>query len=151
METVPEYEWRRRFMSILAQASPADVDHVWRTLENRPAHRIVRGPEVGTVMVRGRAGGTGAAFNLGEMTITRCTVALEDGQVGHAYVGGRSPVHAEQAAVLDAMLQDAGRRERLEATVIALLAERREALRQCAARRAAATQVEFFTMVRGEE
>src|SRR5262245_48793282 len=138
-------------MSILAQASPDDVDHVWRTIENRPPYRIVRGPEVGTVMVRGRAGGTGAAFSLGEMTVTRCSVALEDGQVGHAYVKGRSPMHAEQAAVLDAMLQDPERRERLEAAVIGLLAERREALRQRVASRAAATQVEFFTMVRGEE
>ena len=35
------------------------------------------------------AGGGGAAFNLGEMTVTRCTVRTETGFVGHAYVAGR--------------------------------------------------------------
>ncbi len=33
-------------------------------------------------MVRGRAGGGGSAFNLGEMTVTRCSVRIATGQVG---------------------------------------------------------------------
>jgi alpha-D-ribose 1-methylphosphonate 5-triphosphate synthase subunit PhnG len=102
-------------------------------------------------MVQGRAGGTGARFNVGEMTVTRCTVALADGRVGHAYVGGRNGRHAERAAALDAMLQDPGRRPVLEAGVIAPLQARQEAQRAAARARATGTRVDFFTMVRGEE
>jgi alpha-D-ribose 1-methylphosphonate 5-triphosphate synthase subunit PhnG len=146
-----EEQARRRWMSILAQASANDVERAWEALEDRPVYRVLRGPETGTVMVRGRAGGTGAAFNLGEMTVTRCSVALEGGRVGHAYVGGRSAPHAEHAAVLDALLQDSARRHELEAAVIAPLAEGREAARRRTAARVAPTRVEFFTMVRGDE
>ena len=32
-------------------------------------------------MVRGRVGGTGAPFNLGEMSVTRCSVRLADGSL----------------------------------------------------------------------
>src|SRR5262245_66160623 len=125
--TTPEPESRSRWMSVLAQASASDVEEVWQSLDHRPVHRLIRGPEVGSVMVRGRAGGTGAPFCLGEMTVTRCSVAL-DGRVGHAYVQGRSAPHAERAAVFDALLQDPLRRASLEMTVIEPLAERRDAV-----------------------
>lgn len=146
-----EEQARRRWMSVLAQASASDVEHAWQLLEDRPMYRILRGPETGSVMVRGRAGGTGAAFNLGEMTVTRCSVTLEGGRVGHAYVCGRSAAHAEHAAVFDGLLQDSARRRELEATVIGPLAERRETASRQAAARVAPTRVEFFTMVRGDE
>ena len=138
-------------MSVLAQAEPEDVEESWNELEERPPYRLLRGPEAGSVMVRGRAGGTGAPFCLGEMTVTRCSVALDDGRVGHAYVQGRSAPHAERAAVFDALLQDPLRQASLEMTVIQPLAERREAARRKMAARVAGTRVEFFTMVRGEE
>ncbi|HZP39738.1 MAG TPA: phosphonate C-P lyase system protein PhnG [Methylomirabilota bacterium] len=142
---------RVRWMSALAQAEPASVAAAWAGLAARPAYRVLRGPETGLVMVRGRAGGTGAPFNLGEMTVTRCSVELSDGTVGHAYVAGRDARHAETAAVLDAMLQDEAAGPRLEAAVIAPLLAAREARQQAARARAAATRVEFFTMVRGDE
>ncbi|HYB42879.1 MAG TPA: phosphonate C-P lyase system protein PhnG [Candidatus Methylomirabilis sp.] len=142
---------RRRWMSALAQSAVEDLERAWERLPSQPAYRVLRGPEVGSVMVRGRAGGTGAVFNLGEMTVTRCTVALASGVVGHAYVSGRTRRHAERAAVLDALLQDPATGASLEETVIAPLIESREARRRCVAARAAATRVEFFTMVRGEE
>jgi len=102
------------------------------------------------VMVRARAGGTGQRFNMGEMTVTRCTVRLDDGTVGHAYVAGRDLRHAELAAVLDALLQNDARREAIEDAVIGPLAAAQQAERASAARKAAATKVDFFTMVRGE-
>jgi alpha-D-ribose 1-methylphosphonate 5-triphosphate synthase subunit PhnG len=71
-----------------------------------PVFSFLRKPGVGLVMVQARAGGSGPRFNLGEMTVTRCTVQLEGGYTGCAYVAGRSPGHAEAAAVLDALLQD---------------------------------------------
>ena len=142
---------RARWMAVLAQAAAEEVEAAWRGLADPPAYRLVRGPETGLVMVQGRAGGNGARFNLGEMTVTRCTVALTDGRLGHAYVGGRDGRHAERAAALDAMLQDPGRRPVLEAGVIAPLRAQQEAQRAAARARAAGTRVEFFTMVRGEE
>jgi alpha-D-ribose 1-methylphosphonate 5-triphosphate synthase subunit PhnG len=102
-------------------------------------------------MVRGRAGGTGAPFNLGEMTVTRCTVELAEGAVGHAYVRGRRRRHAELAAVLDALLQDPTRRPALEADVLERLAAEQAGRRRAAEVKAAATRVDFLTLVRGED
>jgi len=96
-------------------------------------------------MVRGRAGGDGAAFNLGEMTVTRCAVRLGD-VVGHAYVAGRDKRQAELAALLDAALQDPARRPALMAKVIAPLAAHQQAKHEAEARKAAATRVDFFAM-----
>lgn len=90
-------------------------------------------------------------FNLGEMTVTRCSVSLADGVVGHAYVGGRRRRHAELAALLDALLQQPGRREALESDVIAPLGRAQAARRRAVTARSAPTRVQFFTMVRGED
>ncbi len=77
---------------------------------------VLRGPEAGLVMVRGRTGGGGAPFNLGEMTTTRCTVRTDAGFVGHAYVAGRDERLAEVAALADALLQDPERQAGIAAT-----------------------------------
>ncbi|MGG5889563.1 phosphonate C-P lyase system protein PhnG [Falsiroseomonas sp. HC035] len=137
---------RRRWMSILARADAAEIAARLQAMPPPPPHRRLRGPETGLVMVRGRAGGDGAPFNLGEMTVTRCAVRLEDGTVGHGYVAGRDARQAELAALLDALMQDAARRPALEATVIAPLEAAQAERRAGSARRAAATRVEFFTM-----
>ena len=142
---------RRRWMSVLAQAPPGELEERWRGLEAPPRHRVLRRPETGLVMVRGRAGGTGARFNVGEVTVTRCAVELEGGAVGIAYVRGREPRHAELAAELDALLQDPACREDLERAVVAPLAAAQTARRRAAAERVAPSKVEFFTMVRGDE
>jgi alpha-D-ribose 1-methylphosphonate 5-triphosphate synthase subunit PhnG len=98
-------------------------------------------------MLRGRAGGDGAAFNLGEMTVTRCSVRLTDGgAIGHAYVAGRDSRQAELAAALDAALQVPALRPTLLREVIAPLAAAQAARAEEAARKAAATRVEFFTL-----
>jgi alpha-D-ribose 1-methylphosphonate 5-triphosphate synthase subunit PhnG len=115
-----------------------------------PPHEVLRAPEVGAVMVQGRIGGTGAAFNLGEMTVTRCSVRLQAGAVGHAWVQGRNPAHALRAAVADALLQTDAASSILEQVVQPLI-EEAAATRSARARKAAATRVEFFTMVRGED
>lgn len=138
-------------MSTLAQASTAELEAVWASLGAPPEYRVLRRPEVGLAMVRARAGGTGRRFNLGEMTVTRCAVALASGAVGHAYVGGRRPRHAEMAAVLDALLQDPNRRADLKTAVIAPLAQAAAERRRAVAARSAPTRVEFFTLVRGED
>jgi alpha-D-ribose 1-methylphosphonate 5-triphosphate synthase subunit PhnG len=137
---------RRHWMSVLARAAADELDKCLAASGGAPAYRRLRGPESGLLMVRGRAGGGGAKFNLGEMTVTRCTVRTEAGQVGHAYVAGRDARQAELAAVFDALLQDPARRDALRAGVIAELAAVQAAARADVAQKAAATKVQFFAM-----
>lgn len=133
-------------MGILARASAAEIERRLADIPAPPPHRRLRGPETGLVMVRGRAGGDGAAFNLGEMTVTRCAISLQDGRVGHAYVAGRDAKQAELAALVDALLLDDTARPAIAAAVIEKLAAAQDARRATEARRAAATRVQFFTM-----
>jgi alpha-D-ribose 1-methylphosphonate 5-triphosphate synthase subunit PhnG len=138
---------RRRWMGVLARArGAAEIEALLAKAPALPPHARLRGPETGLVMVRGRAGGDGAPFNLGEMTVTRCAVRLVDGAVGHAYLAGRDARQAELAAALDAALQDPVRRPALLQAVVEPLAAGQDAARSQAARKAAATRVQFFTM-----
>lgn len=139
---------RQVWMGLLARAPAARLGALMPA--ELPQARLLRGPEVGAVMVQGRIGGTGAPFNLGEMTVTRCTLQLASGEVGHAHVQGRSLSHAHHAALVDALLQgpQAGA---IRATVLAPLAAEEAAHRLARAEHAAATRVEFFTLVRGED
>jgi alpha-D-ribose 1-methylphosphonate 5-triphosphate synthase subunit PhnG len=134
-------------MAVLAKASEAEIEGAWNSLPERAAYRCVRPPETGLVMTRGRIGGSGAAFNLGEITVTRCVVELAAGGAwGFSYVTGRDLRHAELAAAFDAMLQRPdGDKVR---PALDRLAEAYERRRRIAAGEAAATKVEFFTMVR---
>jgi alpha-D-ribose 1-methylphosphonate 5-triphosphate synthase subunit PhnG len=134
---------RRRWMAVLARA---DVDELGDRLGALPPYRVLRGPEAGLVMVRGRTGGGGAPFNLGEMTTTRCTVRTETGFVGHAYVAGRNERLAQLAALADALLQDPMQQDRLLEDVIEPLAATQQARRDTVAAKAAATRVQFFAM-----
>jgi alpha-D-ribose 1-methylphosphonate 5-triphosphate synthase subunit PhnG len=142
---------RRRIMEALAKADPSLLEEIWAGLEPRPAHTAVRGPETGLVMIRGRIGGGGAPFNTGEATVTRATVRLPSGQVGHAYALGRDKEKVRIAAILDASWCAEDTRGIVETKVVAPLA--RMAAETDAKRRAetAATKVDFFTMVRGED
>ena len=142
----PETAARQRWMSVLARAS---ADAIATRLEAAPAlppSTVLRGPESGLVMMRGRAGGGGSPFNLGEVSVTRCTVRNAEGFIGHAYVQGRDQRQARLAAEMDAALQDPARHAALERHVIAPLAAAQQAARDEAAARAAATRVQFFTL-----
>lgn len=142
---------RRGWMRVLALADPAELDRAYAALGELPPRRWLRRPETGMAMVRARSGGTGAQFNLGEITITRCAVALAEGVMGVAYVRGRAPRHAEQAAVADALLQLPQWRERVQAALVAPLARAHAERRDAHARDAAQTRVDFYTLVRGED
>ena len=144
---VVETEPRRRWLSILAKATPGEVTAAWEGLARQPDYRVLRTPEIGMVMVRGRMGGTGDAFNVGEMTVTRAAVRLDTGAAGIGYVAGRDRRHAEIAAVVDAMMQSPDLRPVAEGIVDPLETAQRQR-REAAARKAAATKVDFFTMVR---
>lgn len=138
---------RKAWMGLLARAKPARLADLFPEL---PAHDLLRAPEIGAVMVRGRIGGTGQPFNLGEMTVTRCALRLGSGAVGHAHVQGRDKSHAVRAAVVDALMQT-DEAETLRAAVLAPLQAEEVARRANRAAKAAATKVEFFTLVRGED
>jgi alpha-D-ribose 1-methylphosphonate 5-triphosphate synthase subunit PhnG len=133
-------------MAVLARADRAAIEDRLDASGHIPGYQTLRGPEAGLVMVRGRAGGGGAAFNLGEMTVTRCTVRTAAGFVGHAYVTGRDERQAELAALADALLQDPARQPDLLATLIEPLAAAHQASREATAAKAAATRVQFFAM-----
>lgn len=137
---------RPEWMATLARASDEEISALLATLPPLPAHRVIRGPEIGLTMLRGRAGGDGAAFNLGEATITRCSVSLEGGTLGHCWRLGRCKRAAELAALLDACLQQAEWQSRLIGGVVAPLREGQRASAALTARRAAATEVRFATL-----
>jgi alpha-D-ribose 1-methylphosphonate 5-triphosphate synthase subunit PhnG len=137
---------RATWMGTLARAGGEEIAALLANAPPLPAHRPLRGPETGLTMLRGRAGGDGEAFNLGEATLTRCSVSLEDGTIGHAWRLGRDRRAAELSAILDAALQDPARRPALHAAVIAPLAARQREAAEAEARRAAATAVRFATL-----
>ena len=141
---------RQQWMAVLAKARPEDLEEAWRSLREKPKYRFLRPPETGLVMVRARAGGTGRQFNLGEMTVTRCTVQVDGGATGTAYVTGRNRRHTELAAVLDALLQDPSRQPLLMDSVIHRIENSIRERSAIIAKKAGSTRVEFFTMVRGD-
>lgn len=140
---------RQEAMAVLSHAAPARLAEIWSGWTDKPAFHKVRGPETGLVMIRGRAGGGGNPFNLGEATVTRATVRLETGEVGHSYALGRDGEKAVTSAVLDALFQrdPAGVEEQVLAPLRAALADADKQRRD----ETAATKVDFFTMVRGED
>ncbi len=137
-------------MSLLAKAAPARLEQLFDGLGTPPEFDWMRPPETGGVMVRGRAGGTGAPFNLGEMTVTRCALRLSGGETGHAYVQGRDKAHARRAALVDALMQTP-RADDLRSQILEPLAHESKAAKTARAEKAGATKVDFFTMVRGED
>ena len=131
---------------MFAKTDASVLADVWQKVDLDLPHEWLRPAETGTVMVRGRTGGSGAPFNMGEMSVTRATVRLSDGTVGFGYVAGRAYRKAELAALLDAACQ---RDDALAGQLLPPLKNALDSKRDTASRKAAATKVEFFTLVRG--
>jgi len=149
---------RRAWMAVLARTPRADLEaafeHLLQDLPT-PAYDWLRPPEIGLAMVRGRIGGSGDPFNLGEATVTRATLRLRTNDGANATVGvachlGRDRRRAELAALADALLQMPEHHERLHRQLIEPFATRQHAHRAQRQQDAASTRVEFFTMVRGD-
>lgn len=140
---------RKHWMGVLARAGLAELQAAWQAVGVDGPFENVRAPERGLVMARGRAGGSGQPFNLGEVSVTRCSVRGPGGLIGQAYCLGTDTAKAELAARFDALLQDSARQAGLMKRVISPLAADQDARRDARARKAAATKVDFFTMVRG--
>ena len=145
---IDENSARKAVIDTLSAAPAIKLESLWKALGLTLDYRLVRGPETGLVMIRGRAGGGGNPFNLGEATVTRATVRLASGEVGHSYALGRDGEKAVRAALLDALWQ----REpaRIEAEVLAPLRDNAATADARVRAETAATKVNFFTMVRGD-
>ena len=91
-------------MAVLAHSEAAEIAGRLEAIA-LPAHEDLREPENGLVMVRGRVGGDGAPFNLGEATVSRAAVRLSTGEVGFGYTLGRDRQKAQLIALCDAMVQ----------------------------------------------
>ena len=143
---------RAWWIGVLARAEARDIATILAAAKSdEETHQIIKPAETGTVMLEGRAGGTGQRFNLGEATVTRCVVKLSDGPIGVAYALGRNKIKAEHAALLDAILQKSvgAPLYRILAQLV-VLDEMRLAKTELKSRKAAATKVNFFTLVRGD-
>jgi alpha-D-ribose 1-methylphosphonate 5-triphosphate synthase subunit PhnG len=140
---------RRAAMAVLAHADAADIAGHLDSIA-WPAHENLREPENGLVMVRGRTGGDGAPFNLGEATVSRAAVRLSTGEVGFGYTLGRDRHKAQMIALCDALIQTADHADTVEAKVLAPLRAAISAERSRKAAETAATRVDFYTLVRGE-
>lgn len=144
-ERKPRAEW----LSVLARADAGELESVLSALPRLPDYRVLKAPEAGLIMVRARAGGTGMRFNVGEVTVSRCSVQTAQGFTGSGYVQGRDLRRAELVAVLDALLQQSGPSRDVLLPRVSALAEKQAEARAERAARAAPTRVEFFTLVRG--
>lgn len=147
---------RRKVAALLAKAELQELASFWSNQSEQPQVDVLRGPETGLVMVRGRIGGGGAPFNLGETTVTRATVrvasgASSEGSVGHSYALGRDHEKARLAAIADALWLAPQSREAVERDLLQKIAQRLDARATQRRREAAATKVDFFTMVRGDD
>ena len=150
IETGPQID-RKRIADLLAKATIAELESAMVALGPIPDFSALRGPETGLVMVKGRIGGGGAPFNLGEATVSRASIRLADGRVGHGYRLGTDRKAAQLSAVLDALAQDEAARNTLDTALFAPLEARLTQEAERLEAETAATKVDFFTMVRGED
>jgi alpha-D-ribose 1-methylphosphonate 5-triphosphate synthase subunit PhnG len=140
---------RKAAMTVLAHSDAAGIASRLDAIVV-PAHENLREPENGLVMVRGRIGGDGAPFNLGEATVARAAVRLSTGEVGFGYTLGRDRQKARMIALCDALIQSNEFAVAVEAEVIAPLRMQMISMRNARAAETAATRVDFYTLVRGE-
>lgn len=142
---------RRAAMGLAARARREELAHPiarhWPDL----AIRLLRKPETGLVMLRGRIGGDGAPFNLGEATCSRAVVELASGARGYGQILGRDTERARLAAVVDALWQSNENQPIVEREILAPVRARLQAEKVRVQAETAATKVDFFTLVRGED
>lgn len=138
-------------MAVLAEARVDEIEQGLQAVAEPVDYVELRATETGLVMLRGRIGGDGDRFNIGEATVTRAAVQIASGEVGFAYVLGRDQKKARLCAVCDALWQSKSYRDAVERRVLAPVRARLEAERTSKRAQTAATKVDFLTLVRGED
>jgi alpha-D-ribose 1-methylphosphonate 5-triphosphate synthase subunit PhnG len=93
----------------------------------------------------------GNAFNVGEALVTRASVQLKNGLIGHSYLLGRVRKKARLSAILDAAAQSPDALSVIQRTLVDPVSERLGREKTAQAAETAATKVDFFTLVRGED
>lgn len=151
MQSEEQVAARKNRMAVLGRSRTDRLQELWAGLGLKPAYKMLRGPESGLITLRGRVGGSGEAFNVGEATVTRASVKLDDGSVGHAVALGRDGTKARIAALVDALCHEPATAGLIEAGIIAPLQRNLDAADAKRRQQTAATRVDFFTMVRGED
>ena len=96
---------RQRWMRVLAHSQPAALRDRMNALSLTPDYDTIRAPEIGTVQIQARMGGTGQRF-CGRRPLTRAAIRLNSGTLGYSYVLGRDKAHAERCAVIDALCRN---------------------------------------------
>jgi alpha-D-ribose 1-methylphosphonate 5-triphosphate synthase subunit PhnG len=140
---------RKAAMAVLAHSDAVEIAGYLGAIA-LPSYENLREPENGLVMVRGRIGGDGAPFNLGEATVSRAAVRLAGGEVGFGYTLGRDRQKARMIALCDALVQSNEFYDAVEAKVLAPLRAAMISEQGRKAQETAATRVDFYTLVRGE-
>jgi alpha-D-ribose 1-methylphosphonate 5-triphosphate synthase subunit PhnG len=140
---------RKRYLAVLARATVGELQQARLLLGELGDVQYVRPAEVGMTMLRGRIGGTGDAFNLGEATVTRCALRVGNSPLGVGYTLGRERRKAELIALFDALLQQGEQTTLIQREVIDVLALRQSEAVQTSRSAADTSKVEFFTFVRG--
>ncbi|RPE02884.1 phosphonate C-P lyase system protein PhnG [Candidatus Pantoea deserta] len=141
---------RQHWLSVLAHSSATALAQHWQALHLAPRFSLIRPAEIGLTRLMARMGASGSRFVMGDATVTRAVVQLEDGTLGYSYVLGRDKAHAECCALIDALLQQPQTHALLTQKIITPLAALREEQRQLRAREIASSKVDFFTLVRGD-
>ncbi len=147
----PEIAARQTAMAAYAEATIEELLAILDPIDAAHGAVDLRRPEAGLVMLRGRIGGDGNAFNLGEASVARASVRLQTGEVGHAYVLGRDVGKARLAAIADALWQSDRTRTIIQSRLVEPVEMRLKAAAATRAAHVAATKVDFFTLVRGED
>ncbi len=146
-----ENTYRSERISALSTACNQELSKALSGLNSLPDYQVIRKPEIGMYMVRARAGNTGSQFYLGEMLVTRCSVKLENGIIGHAYIIGSNSEHAKNAAILDALWQEDSYAKIFDESLLPKLIADKEQKNNAEAKLVGSTKVDFLTMVRGED
>ena len=143
-------ESRKQWLSSLATADENYLISLWDNLNMKIEYNWLREPEIGSIMVQGKAGATGDNFNVGEVTITRCSLNLDKKIQGHCYVQGRNKYKSKIAALCDALMQTE-KKEIIKRNIIDKLIKYKNNKRNEILSKTEATKVDFFTLVRGED
>ncbi len=146
-----EQQKRQLLHETLTCSCLQDIKAYWPYQPDDFLYDLLRSPETGMVMAVGRTENAGEPFNIGEVSVTRCALRLNSGEMGVGYVMGGDSDHALYIAIIDALAQQDERRDQLFEQVIEPLRHLKALKNQEQEQKTASTKVDFLTMVRGDD
>jgi alpha-D-ribose 1-methylphosphonate 5-triphosphate synthase subunit PhnG len=150
-ENGSSHDERIGLMRICAYAHDAELERAVDEFGAGLQIDEIRAPQTGLVMLKGRIGGTGSAFNAGEATVTRAVISIRGCATGYSWMLGRSAKRARLAAIVDALGQNSANLVTLNRVLVEPVSRRLAQAAALNAEQVAATRVDFFTLVRGED